>query len=342
MAAVGCQPNSAGKNATTSAPAAPSTVAAGTDAPPPAAHAGGAGQIVYVDRPVPSDEVVATVAGREIRFSQLREPLLRGHGLPVLLNVVQLELAKAEAERRGITLSAADVQAETNSTLQTMFPDAGEAELPRLLDQLLQQQRLTRADFDLVMTVNAYLRKISLSMMTEPASEETLREAFGVLYGETVRVRHIACLNLQEVGEAQRRLQAGVPFEAVARELSRNPRTAPLGGELPPFSRAATDLSEVFKETAFALQEGEVSDPVQAEGFYHLIKLDRRVAPRAVKFEDVKETIREELTRRATDAAVRQFRQTLAEQARTSLTIVDPTLAEQWRWRLESAERGGQ
>lgn len=296
-------------------------------------------EVVYVERPVPADEVVATVGERQIRFSQLREPLLKAYGLSVLLNVVQLELARAEAAQRGLTISPADVEAETRATLQTMFPDVAEADLPRLLDQLLQQQRLTRAEFDMVMTINAHLRKIATSMMTEPPSEETLREAFGVLYGETVRVRHIACANLQEVGEAQRRLQAGVPFEAVARELSRNPRTAPLGGELPPFSRAATDVADVFKETAFALREGEVSDPVQAEGFYHLIKLERRVPPRAVKFEDVRDAIREEITRRASDAAVREFRQTLAAQARQSLVIKDPLLAEQWRQRLQAAEQ---
>ncbi|MFN4241863.1 MAG: peptidylprolyl isomerase [Tepidisphaerales bacterium] len=331
IAAAGCQTPTRPAPGGTATPSATATAADGTPQPEP--------KVVYVDRPVPQDEVVATVAGREIRFSQLREPLLKAHGLAVLLNVVQLELAKAEADKRGLTVTATDVEAETRATLQTMFPDTPDADLPRLLEQLLQQQRLTRAEFDMVMTINAYLRKIALSMMTDPPSEATLQEAFGVLYGETVRVRHIACANLQEVGEAQRRLQAGVPFESVARELSRNPRTAPLGGELPPFSRAATDISEVFKETAFSLKEGEVSDPVQAEGFYHLIKLEKRIPPKAVKFEDVRESIREELTRRASDAAVREFRQTLAAQARESLTIREPILAEQWRQRLQAAER---
>jgi parvulin-like peptidyl-prolyl isomerase len=337
-----CQPKppKPSDSTSTSTPPTPSTQASASPAATPTPQVIEREKIVYVDRNTPAtDEVVATVAGREIRFSQIKQPLLKGWGLNVLLNVVQLELAKAEAERRGLTVTDADIAAEVQSTAANMFPDADAAEYPRLLEQLLQQQRLTRGDFDMAMTVNAYLRKIATSMMTQPASEETLREAFNVLYGETVRVRHIAVSNMQEVGEAQKRLQAGVPFDAVAREMSRNPKTGPIGGELPPFSRAATDITPVFKDTAFALKEGEVSDPVQAEGFYHLIKLDRRIPPKAVKYEDVKDAIRTDLTRKATDAAVKEFRQTLGAQARETLKISDPTLAEQWKARLDAAER---
>ena len=53
-----------------------------------------------------------------------------------------------------------------------------------------------------------------------------------------------------------------------------------------------------------ALQPGEVSDPVQAEGAYHLIKLEKRIAPKAVKFEDVKESIRKDLTERVVQAVM--------------------------------------
>lgn len=297
-------------------------------------------KIVYVDKPAPAkDEVIATVGGRDIRFSQIREPLLRGYGLTVLLNVVQLELAKAEAEKRGLKVTPEDITAETNATLNQMFPDADKTEYPRLLEQLLQTQRLTRGDFDMAMTVNAYLRAIAKSVMNTPPSDATLREAFNVLYGETVKVRHIAVSNMQEVSEAQKRLAAGVPFDAVARELSRNPKTGPLGGELPAFSRAASDITPVFKDTSFSLKEGEISDPVQAEGFYHLIKLERKIPPKAVKFEDVKDAVTAELTRKTSDAFVKDLRASLATQARDSLKILDPTLAEQWKARIEAPSR---
>lgn len=311
-------------------------------------------KIVYVDRPAPAptpakeqDVLLATVGtgNREqsVYLSDVKEILLKSYGLNATLNFVQLKLAQAEAKSRGLSVTKADIERETNETLIQVFPDAQPSEYANLLSQLLQQQKLSRPEFDLVMEVNANLRKIAESQLTPESQvkEETLREAFNVLYGETVKVRHIALSNMQEVLAAQKQLSAGVPFQDVARAMSKNGRTAPLGGELPPFSRAApeTSVTPAFKDAAFALKEGEVSEPVQAEGYYHLIKLERRIPPKAVKFEDVRESIARDLRKRASDAAVRQFRQALGDQARQTLKIVEPSLAEQWRQRVETSER---
>lgn len=297
---------------------------------------------VYIDRFIEKDEVLATVAGQEVRFSDIRPTLVSSYGLDVLLNVVQLKLAQAKAKERNVSVTAADIAEETRLTIAQVAPDAPEADYPAIIAQLLQQQRLSRADFDLVMEINANLRKIAISMASTDVAESTLLQAFNDRYGETIRIRHIALTNLQDVAEAQKRIQAGVPFDAVAREMSQNRRTAPLGGELPPFSKATVDLKENFKEAAFALKEGEVSDPVQAEGFYHLIKLEKRIPPKAVKFEDYRESIRNDLRNRALDYAVRQFRSTLAAQARESLKITEPTLNEQYQLRIQAAEKAQQ
>jgi parvulin-like peptidyl-prolyl isomerase len=309
-------------------------------------------KIVYVDRPVaPSpqpkeeDPVLATVGSgnrtQTVKLSDIKDILVKSYGLNATLNCVQLKLAQAEARSRGLTISKSDIDRETELTLAQVFPDAQPNEYPDLLKQLLQQQKLSRPEFDLVMEVNANLRKIAESQLAPESQvkEETLREAFNVLYGETVKVRHIALSNMQEVLAAQKQLAAGVPFRDVARAMSKNGRTAPLDGELPAFSRAASDVTPAFKDAAFALKEGEVSEPVQAEGYYHLIKLEKRIPPKAVRFEDVRDSIARDLRKKATDAAVRQFRQTLGDQARQTLKIEEPTLAEQWRQRVESAEK---
>jgi len=50
----------------------------------------------------------------------------------------------------------------------------------------------------------------------------------------TVQVRYIQLDNMKEVAEARRRLQGGESFADVAQSMSRNPRTAPLGGRMIP------------------------------------------------------------------------------------------------------------
>ena len=65
----------------------------------------------------------------------------------------------------------------------------------------------------------------------------------------------------------------------------------------------------------FALKVGQVSEIVQAEGSYHLILLEERIPPKAIKFEDVKESLKADLMDKAVQATVKQLRQQLADQA---------------------------
>jgi parvulin-like peptidyl-prolyl isomerase len=284
------------------------------------------------------DEVIATVDSRPITMRQLEAPLVEGYGLNVLLNLTQLDLARQEAAKLNITLSAADFEAERDFTLSKMFKDATKEQYPQLLDQFLQQQRVSRPEFELVMQTNAYLRKIAAPQVQKQIGEEQLREAFNSLSGETVQVRHIECNNLQEIAEAKRRLAAGESFDAVARAVSRNARTGPMGGELPPFSMAAAGYPKTFKEASFALKEGEVSDAVAVNSTYHLIKLEKRIPPRAIKYEDVKESVRDEVTERLMQATIATMRQTLAAQTQQKLLILDPVMKKQYDDRRAEAQ----
>lgn len=279
---------------------------------------------------VTSDPVVARIGASQITVEQLQRPLIEAYGLNVLLNLVQLELARDTAQRQGITVSAGDIEQERKQTLARMFKDSPEEDYPTLTEQFLQQQRISRPEFEIVIQTNTYLRKIAEPRLQGKITEENVKEAFLQTYGETVRVRHIQCANLQEIVEAQRRIAAGEAFDAVARELSRNAQTKGVGGELPSFSRTTAGLPQAFKDAAFSLQPGQISDPVQAEGAYHLIKLEQRVAPRAVSYDDHKEIVRADLYDRLLQAAVKELRQQLGQQALAQLQIENPVLREQF------------
>ena len=47
---------------------------------------------------------------------------------------------------------------------------------------------------------------------------------------------------------------------------------------------------------------------MQADASYHLIRLEERIAPKAVKFEDVKDSLREDLEQKLVDVRVQQLR----------------------------------
>lgn len=281
------------------------------------------------------EQIAAAVNGRSISMRQLQAPLIEAYGLNFLLHLAQLELAKQEAEQKNIIVSEEDIRIEREQTLSKMFEEAEPKDYPELLEQFYKQQRITPAEFDLVLQANAYLRKIAEPMLINKISEENLRQAFGILYGENVKVRHIQVANVGEIVEAKRRLAVGEPFEKVARDMSRDPQTGPLGGELPQFSRTHPGLPEVFKEAAFALKEGEVSEPVQIKGGFHLIKQERRIEPKAVKFDgEMKEIVRKQLYDELMQKTIAEMRARLAQTARQTMKIEIPVLKKQFEERM--------
>lgn len=101
-------------------------------------------------------------------------------------------------------------------------------------------------------------------------------------------------------------LQQGVPFEALARRHSDDPRSAQNGGMLGTI-RSDQQLPPAFKEAAFALDDvGAVSDVVRTRFGYHLIKLvDRATLP---SYEEAYDDLREMAGRLPrTEAAQRAF-----------------------------------
>jgi parvulin-like peptidyl-prolyl isomerase len=310
------------------------------------------------------DDVVARLPGLAIPREQFLAPLIEAHGLNVLLNVVQLEICKQNAQKRGLTVTDEDVRHERERTLTQAFGDidakiqqqiddalargdkAGAEKIrneskvdhEQLLEQLLQQQRVTRPEFDLVLRSRTYLRKMAEQEVKE-IPEETIRKMFDAEYGATVRVRHIQSSNAAELEAAKRRIDAGEPFEKVAKEVSRNARTAPLGGELPRFSLAHTGIPDTFKQVAFMLKEGEVSNIVQSDGAYHLIKLEQKFPPRAVKYESVRDSLKEKAREQVIDGAIGVLQDQLARQTRENLKIEDPVLRDQFNKRLEDYGR---
>lgn len=310
-------------------------------------------------------EPIAVVEDIEIPRDKVVDLVMESHGLNMLLRVAQVEMAKGLAAKNGIGVTQADVAKERKDTLfrmgketnQRLLDEISDAEEKKdqaraerlrdqfdkdaesILQQTLARENMTQGEFALLMETNAYLRKLIETKYASQLTDANVYEAFNNIYGENVRVRHIQLSNMSEVGAAQKRLEQGVPFEQVAREMSRNARTRSLGGELEPFSRETQSVPDAFRQVAFSLKKaGEVSEPVEANGAYHLIQLVQRIPPKAVKFEDVKESVREQLKERLVTVQMKEFRDQLGRRAMTTLKINDSVLAKQYNERLAKRE----
>jgi foldase protein PrsA len=288
--------------------------------------------------PAPGDEIVATVDGLSITRRELEQPLLESYGMTTLLNLVQLHLAQEQVRRHSLNVSPENIRSERSLTLASMFPDATADQYETLLAQFLSEKHISQGDFDLMLQTNANLRQLALPQMPGKITDTMVHEAFGELYGENRQIRDIELANMREVAEAKRRLAAGEPFDKVAREMSNDPASRALGGELPPFSIQNPNISKVIKDAAFHRQIGEVSDPLQDGDSYHLIMLENIIPPKLVKYDDVKDVVRKELEDTLMTSAIQAMRTQLGQLAMQSLQIDDPILKQKWQEMLDQAQ----
>lgn len=85
---------------------------------------------------------------------------------------------------------------------------------------------------------------------------------------------------------ARERIIKGENFAAVAKEVSQDPGSKTRGGDLGAFGRGVMDPA--FEQTAFALDLGQVSEPVRSRFGYHLIETTE-ILPASIRpFDEVK------------------------------------------------------
>lgn len=82
-------------------------------------------------------------------------------------------------------------------------------------------------------------------------------------------------------------------FADVARKNSQDPGSAPSGGDLDFFGRGA--MVKPFEDAAFSLKKGEISDLVESDFGFHIIKLADIKAPKQKSFEELKAGIENDL-----------------------------------------------
>lgn len=107
----------------------------------------------------------------------------------------------------------------------------------------------------------------------------------------------------------------GADFAALAREHSSCPSGKRSGGDLDYFSR--TRMVPAFSEAAFAMKVGEISDIVETEFGYHIIKVTGRVgAGEAKPFDAVKDRIRTQLEQQKLRTVVDRYKEELKNKAK--------------------------
>jgi peptidyl-prolyl cis-trans isomerase C len=164
---------------------------------------------------------------------------------------------------------------------------------------------------------DAYYDKTVRGGVSDAEAKKVYDEKVGGLKPEEeIHARHILVKTEQEAKDIAERLKKGEDFAALAKEKSQDAGAE--GGDLGFFTRG--QMIKPFEEAAFKLEVGKISDPVQTQFGWHVIKVEEKRTRPLPSFDEVKETIYNQLTQQKATQTLRDL------QGAAKIEIVDPDI----------------
>lgn len=220
------------------------------------------------------NKAVGEVGGVKITQSQLYADLEKtsksqlGQQLDSLLLV---KMVDAAADKAGIQLTDADMN-ETMKQLMKQYGFNTEDEF----SQALTSSGTTLEDFkEQSVKPQAEIEKIFEANL-KPTDEQLKdyyekNKANFATTPEQVKASHILVKTKEEAEAILKQLKQGADFATLAKEKSTDTATKDNGGDLGYFGR--NQMEAAFETAAFSLKKGELSDVVQTQYGYHIIKV---------------------------------------------------------------------
>ena len=178
------------------------------------------------------------------------------------------ELESEKVESTEVTESEEAEVAEETIVSGTATPEP----TATVYTEELYQEQITAylTDLESVGVSEEYLRKYIYHYLLDQKVQEQIYAEVQVEQ-EQVWARHILVETEEEAQDVLDRLNAGEDWNVVAAEVSLDTSNSANGGDLGWFIKGY--MVEPFEEAAFALQEGEISEPVETDFGWHIIQV---------------------------------------------------------------------
>jgi peptidyl-prolyl cis-trans isomerase C len=342
--AVGCQKSApteaaSAKPAATTAPAAspaPAPVSAAAPVPPGIPAAPPAPEFKPVAAVLP--ETVARVNGDAITKAEFegavrevesqegrpvppdqRDRVLRG----VLDNMVAFKLLTQEARQHHVVVSDADIDAQL-AGMKKQFPTE------QAFQQALKAQHMTPEKLRVVRKLlhDEVMSKIEIKPSDISSFYEKNPDKFQ--QPEAVHAAHILIIVPAEADatakaalkaramEALKAAKSGKDFAALARQYSQD-GSAQHGGDLGFFPKG--QMVPAFEQVAFSLKPGEISDLVETQFGYHIIKVIEKRQGGTVPFAQAAPQIQQFLESQAQSDKGKAFVESLKARGKVEILI---------------------
>jgi len=243
----------------------------------------------------------------------------------VLENLINRELLYQESHKKGIKIDDATIDKEL-AALKGRFPS--EEEFDAALGKMHLTESNVRFEIERGMAVQQFVDKEfggKVTVTDEDAKSYYDSNLDSFKQPEQVCASHILIKvdpdadeakkadARKKIEEVQKKLKNGEDFGALAKEFSQCP-SSEKGGDLGCFSKG--QMVQPFEEAAFALEPGKVSDIVETNFGYHLIKVSEKKPASTMPYAEVKDRLQQYLKQEKIQEELSSYATKLKEEAK--------------------------
>lgn len=243
----------------------------------------------------------------------------------VLDRLVESELLYQESRKKNVRVEAQSIE-DRLKEIKQRFPS--EAEFKNALERMNITETEIKSQIEKGIAINSLVEtqvtdKIVISEKESKDFYDSNPQFFK--QGEQVKASHILIKVAPDANESQKaearkkietiqkKLNSGEDFGAMAREFSEGP-SRERSGDLGYFGRG--QMVKSFDAVAFELKPGQVSEIVETQFGYHLIKVYEKKPAKTMAYSEVKEQINQHLKQQKARQQVERYVNGLKKEAK--------------------------
>lgn len=271
-----------------------------------------------------ADKPVATVNGEKISEQAFVDTLKARYGDRTINAMIGDAAIHQAAKAAGVTVSKDELDRRflaAQRGVEMRAPITGENFEYWLAKQALTKQYFLSELYDQMLLERMVEKKVVVT--DADVAEFYQRNKDQISEPAMVRIAHIVLKTDKEAAAIRSDILAGkIAWDEAAKKYSLDPWTKDTGGDMGFMSLADSD----FHKAAFGLKaNGDISAPVMSPMGFHILKRLEFKEARIPKFEEVEQTIREQLTRRQLSQLAIQKRNDILKNAKVEMGPALPT-----------------
>ena len=247
----------------------------------------------------------------------------------ILDNLIGRELLRQETVKRGIKADDAEVNAQLDAVKKGTTPE----NFANSLKQMNMTEPELKDYFASQITIKKLVDKdLASKIVVTPEEVKAFYDGNLDVFKtpEMVRASHILvkvdktasdeekAKALEKIKTIQKRIKSGEDFATVAKEVSDCP-SKDNGGDLNFFHKG--QMVAPFENAAFSMKQGEISDIVETEFGYHIIKLTDRKTAGTMSFDEVKSRIEQHLKNEKMSQEFPKYVETFKSKAKIEIFV---------------------